>query len=81
MEDLEIRSARLSWVRADTPSTYRADLFNTVDMLALHLLLATEIAYYAAPRAYLPLRSFAVLTLCAVPENHGRSDGVESWLP
>ena len=32
-------------------------------MLSLHLLLATEIAYYAAERAYLPLRAFAVLTL------------------
>ena len=28
-----------------------------------------------------PPSRIAVLTLCAVPENHGRSDGVESWLP
>ena len=53
----------LSWVRSDTPSTYRADLFNTVDMVSLHLLLASEIAYYAARGAYLPLRAFAVLAL------------------
>ena len=53
----------LSWVRSDTPSTYRDDLFNVVDMLALHLLLASEIAYYAANEVYLPLRAFAVLAL------------------
>ena len=58
-----LKNEVLSWVRSDTPSTYRADLFNTVDMLSLHLLLASYIAYYVAPAAYLPLRAFAVLAL------------------
>ena len=50
-------------MRSDTPSTYRDDLFNVVDMLALHLLLASEIAYWATDDdndVYLPLRAFAV---------------------
>ena len=58
-----LRNEVLSWVRSDVPSTYRADLFNSVDMLSLHLLLASEVAYYTAPVAHLPLRAFAVLTL------------------
>ena len=58
-----LKNEVLSWVRSDTPSTYRADLFNTVDMISLHLLLASEVAYYVAQGAYLPLRAFAVLAL------------------
>ena len=58
-----LKNEVLSWVRSDTPSTYRADLFNTVDMVSLHLLLFSYIAYYAARAAYLPLRAFAVLAL------------------
>ena len=58
-----LKNEVLSWVRSDTPSTYRADLFNTVDMVSLHLLLASEIAYYTERSAYLPLRAFAVLAL------------------
>jgi hypothetical protein len=58
-----LKNEVLSWVRSDVPSNYRADLFNTVDMLSLHLLLVSEVAYYAARSAYLPLRSFAVLAL------------------
>lgn len=58
-----LRNEVLSWFRSDVPSTYRADLFNMVDMLSLHLLLASEIAYYVAQGAYLPLRAFAVLAL------------------
>ncbi|KAL1496837.1 hypothetical protein AB1Y20_014423 [Prymnesium parvum] len=61
--DGSLRNELLSWVRSDTPSSYRADLFNTVDMLCLHLLLFSYIAYYSAPSAYLPLRSLAVLAL------------------
>ena len=58
-----LKNEVLSWMRADIPSTYRADLFNTVDMISLHLLLASEITYYSAPAAHLPLRAFAVLAL------------------
>lgn len=61
--DGSLRNEVLSWVRADTPSSYRADLFNTVDMLSLHLLLFSSIAYYSERSFYLPLRALAVLAL------------------
>eukprot|EP00966_Prymnesium_polylepis_P008627 199071-Prymnesium_polylepis.1 len=61
--DGSLRNELLSWVRADTPSSYRADLFNTVDMVALHLLLLSTVAWYRFPSAHLPLRAFAVLAL------------------
>ncbi|KAL1519631.1 hypothetical protein AB1Y20_023142 [Prymnesium parvum] len=62
--DGSLRNEMLSWLRADTPSTYRADLFNTVDMLALHLLLFSTIAWYYSSAVHAALRAFAVLALC-----------------
>lgn len=61
--DGSLRYELLSWLRSDTPSAYRADLFKAVDMLALHLLVVSDIAYYTERSAYLPLRSLAVLAL------------------
>ena len=63
--DGSLRNELLSWVRTDTPSSYRTDLFNTVDMLALHLLLLSTVVWHfdANGATYLSLRALAALAL------------------